>query len=141
MLMAALLFFIPEEADETGKRQAILTWETAEKSLPWGMLLLIGSGFAMAKGFEETGLASWLGIQFSNLFAGQPVVILILGICLMVTFLTEFTTNVATVNTLLPTLAAMSTQLDLDPRLLLIPATVSASCAFMLPIAWMMKKK
>lgn len=135
MAMASLLFLIPGEENPNGQRSSILTWEIAEKALPWEMILLIGSGFAMAKGFEETKLADWLGIEFANLFANQSPTVLILGVCLMVTFLTEFTTNVATVNTLLPTLAAMSLQLDIDPRMLLIPATVSASCAFMLPIA------
>lgn len=135
MAMASLLFLLPGEENRNGQRSAILTWKIAEKALPWGMILLIGSGFAMAKGFEQTKLADWLGVEFAELFAGQPTVILILGVCVMVTFLTEFTTNVATVNTLLPTLAAMSLQLDIDPRMLLIPATVSASCAFMLPIA------
>ncbi len=133
--MSSLLFLISGEKDEQGRQPAVLTWEIAEKSLPWGMILLIGSGFAMASGFQATGLSDWLGMGFAKLFAGQPTLILIFGVCIMVTFLTEFTTNVATVNTLLPTLAAMSVQLDIDPRLLLIPATVSASCAFMLPIA------
>lgn len=135
MGMASLLFLIPGERDESGRRTTAMTWEIAEKALPWGMVLLIGSGFAMAQGFQQTGLADWLGLEVSSWFAGQPVIVMIFGACLMVTFLTEFTTNVATVNTLLPTLAAMALQLNIDPRLLLIPATVSASCAFMLPIA------
>lgn len=135
MAMASLLFLISGETRPDGTRSPIMTWEIAERSLPWGMILLIGSGFAMAKGFQETALADWLGKAFAELFADQPTILLIFGICILVTFLTEFTTNVATVNTLLPTLAAMSVQLDIDPRLLLIPATVSASCAFMLPIA------
>ncbi len=133
--MASLLFLIPGEPNESGNRSPVLTWEIAEKSLPWGMILLIGSGFAMAAGFQSTGLSDWLGKAFSEFFTGQPTIVLIFGVCVLVTFLTEFTTNVATVNTLLPTLAAMAAQLEIDPRLLLIPATVSASCAFMLPIA------
>lgn len=133
--MAALLFLIPGEKDAHGERAPVMSWAIAEKRLPWGMILLIGSGFAMASGFQETGLSAWLGNQFAILFADQSTFLLILGVCLMVTFLTEFTTNVATVNTLLPTLAAMSVEMEIDPRLLLVPATVSASCAFMLPIA------
>ena len=133
--MAILLFLIPGETSQNGEKTRLMNWVEAEPVLPWGMLLLIGSGFAMADAFKETALSDWLGTVFANAFSGQPVLVLVLGICLLVTFLTEFTTNVATVNTLLPTLAAMSGQLQIDPRLLLIPATVSASCAFMLPIA------
>ncbi|MCA8999195.1 MAG: anion permease, partial [Planctomycetaceae bacterium] len=107
----------------------------SERDIPWGMLLLIGREFAMASAFSSTQLADWLGQRFAELIQGQPIVVLVLGSCLLLTFLTEFTTNVATVNTLLPTLAAMAISLEIDPRLLMIPATVSASCAFMLPIA------
>lgn len=133
--MACLMFVLP--AGERGRngQATLLCWNKAQTDIPWGMLLLIGSGFAMADAFNATELAKWLGTGFAEAFSGQPLIVLILGVCLMLTFLTEFTTNVATVNTLLPTLAAMSVQLDIDPRLLLIPATVSASCAFMLPIA------
>ena len=132
--MASLLFFLPGR-NKHGQPERLLTWDVAHGALPWGMVLLIGSGFAMAAGFENTGLASWLGERFAQYFQGQSKGILVLGVCTMVTFLTEFTTNVATVNTLQPTLAAMAEQLQIDPRLLLIPAAVSASCAFMLPIA------
>lgn len=132
--MAVLLFLLPCGQPEHPK-EPLMCWKSAERGVPWGMLLLIGSGFTMADAFNETELAGWLGSRFAEAFVGQHFVLLIMGVCLMLTFLTEFTTNVATVNTLLPTLAAMSVQLEIDPRLLLIPATVSASCAFMLPIA------
>lgn len=135
MLMACVMFIIPGERADDGTRSPVLTWEIAERRLPWGMILLIGSGFAMASGFQATELSGWLGAEFARLFAGQSTTVLMLGVCVFVTFLTEFTTNVATLNTLLPTLDAMATQLQLDPRLLLIPATISSSCAFMLPIA------
>ncbi len=135
MFMATLLFIIPGETNLRGKRRPLMVWSETQPALPWGMLLLIGSGFAMADAFQATKLSDWLGLHIAVLFEGQHVVVLVLGVCLMVTFLTEFTTNVATVNTILPTLAAMSVQLDIDPRLLLIPATISASCAFMLPVA------
>ncbi|MEW4488480.1 SLC13 family permease [Thalassoglobus sp. JC818] len=133
--MAMLLFLIPGDVDSNGESQPLLTWTAAEAGLPWGMILLIGSGFAMAQGFEVTQLGDWLGQRFAEQLQGKSPTVIVAGICLMVTFLTEFTTNVATVNTLQPTLAAMAEQLTIDPRLLLIPAAISASCAFMLPIA------
>jgi len=135
MAMAMLVFIIPGNKNEAGQHKPIMTWDVAQPRLPWGMILLIGSGFAMAAAFERTQLAAWIGEITASAFHGQPTIVLVLGICILVTFLTEFTTNVATVNTLLPTLGAMAVSLDIDPRLLLIPATVSASCAFMLPIA------
>lgn len=133
--MAILLFLIPGDPDEFGESPPLLNWDEAERGVPWGMLLLIGGGFAMADAFSRTGLSEWLGRWFADMLQGQPVIVLVLGVCVLLTFLTEFTTNVATVNTLLPTLAAMAVDLGIDPRLLLIPATVSASCAFMLPVA------
>jgi solute carrier family 13 (sodium-dependent dicarboxylate transporter), member 2/3/5 len=132
--MAVLLFLLPCGQTDQPK-EPLIRWKHVEQGVSWGMLLLIGSGFTMADAFNETELAAWLGIRFAEVFTGQPLLVLIVGVCLMLTFLTEFTTNVATVNTLLPTLAAMSVELGIDPRLLLIPATVSASCAFMLPVA------
>lgn len=133
--MSLLLFVVPREAGGDLGQPRLLDWKSAQKTIPWGMLLLVGCGFAMADAFQQTALADWIGVRFAEFFAGSPLWLLILGVCLLMTFLTEFTTNVATVNTLLPTLAAMAASLQVDPRLLLIPATVSASCAFMLPIA------
>jgi sodium-dependent dicarboxylate transporter 2/3/5 len=133
--MASLLFIIPGDRNADGTRPALMNWEAAERGIPWGMLLLFGGGFAMADAFGSTGLSEWLGGRFASTVAGQPVWVLVLGVSLLLTFLTEFTSNTATINTLLPTLAAMSVQLEIDPRLLLIPATISASCAFMLPVA------
>jgi sodium-dependent dicarboxylate transporter 2/3/5 len=98
------------------------------------MLLLFGGGFAMADAFSATKLSDWLGGCFSGIFQGQSTLVLIAAVCLLLTFLTEFTSNTATINTLLPILSAMSVELQIDPRLLMIPATVSASCAFMFPV-------
>jgi sodium-dependent dicarboxylate transporter 2/3/5 len=131
--MALLLFVLPGEREQ-GKPTYLLSWNHAERVLPWGMLLLIGSGFAMADAFKVTRLADWMGLGLAQALQGQSLWVLVLGVCLMVTFLTEFTTNVATVNALLPTLGAMALELNIDPRLLLIPATVTASCSFMLPV-------
>lgn len=133
MTVAAVMFFIPVERSSDGKQQFLMDWQTASK-LPWDILLLFGGGFAIAGAFESTQLSVWVGQIFSHVAGGQPVWILVVLVCLLLTFLTEFTSNVATVNALLPIIAAASVALNVDPRLLMIPATASASCAFMLPI-------
>lgn len=133
MTIATLMFIIPVDRPPHGQTRFVMDWQTASK-LPWEILLLFGGGFAIAGAFEKTKLSVWVGETFSQVAAGQPVWVLIFAVCLLLTFLTEFTSNVATVNALLPIIAAASVALEIDPRLLMIPATVAASCAFMLPI-------
>ncbi|WP_339682726.1 SLC13 family permease [Gimesia maris] len=134
MGMALLMFAIPAQKSEQGETQYLMDWETAER-LPWGVLLLIGGGFAIASAFSSTDLSGWVGEVFSERIAGWPAWALIFAACLMLTFLTEFTSNIATVNTVLPIMAATAVSLDIDPRLIMIPAAISASCAFTMPIA------
>ncbi len=134
MGMALLMFFIPASKDKNNKTLYLMDWKSAEK-LPWGILLLIGGGFAIATGFKETGLSLWLGEYFATIIEHWPLWLIIVAVCLLFTFLTEFTSNIATVATLLPILAGIAVSLKIDPRLLMFPATISASCAFMLPIA------
>lgn len=133
MAIAILMFVIPIDRNPRGELRFLMDWDTASR-LPWEILLLFGGGFAIAGAFESTKLSTWVGEVFSHFAAGQPVWLLIGAVCLLLTFLTEFTSNVATVNAVLPVLAAAAVALKVDPRLLMIPATVSASCAFMLPI-------
>ncbi len=132
MAVALLMFFI-RIPTEDGASQPLMDWQTASK-LPWDILLLFGGGFALADAFRTTGLAEWAGRAFSDHAAQQPAWALVLVVCLILVFMTEFTTNVATVNAVLPILATASVGLGVDPRLLMIPATISASCGFMLPI-------
>lgn len=132
--MVILMFAIPARKSEQGKTEYLMDWETAER-LPWGVLLLIGGGFAIAGAFQTTELSNWVGHIFSSVVTGWPAWALVLTACLMLTFLTEFTSNIATVNTLLPILAATAISLNVDPRLIMIPAAISASCAFTMPIA------
>ena len=134
---AVLLFFIPSGTrDGSGHRVPLMNWETAVK-LPWEIILLFGGGLSLAGGYSDkvTGLASWLGQALQGPLEGQPTWLVIAVICLTMTFLTEVTSNVATISTVLPSLLIISQQLDTDARLLLIPATLATSCAFMLPIA------
>ena len=127
---ALLLFMIPSKERP---KEMLLTWHTAKK-LPWGILLLFGGGFAIAGGFESSGLSNLVGNLFSSLTTESPVLIVIM-VCFVLTFLTEITSNTATTNLTLPILAKASAVLGMDPRILMIPATLSASCAFMMPIA------
>ena len=133
--MVIIMFHVPTgQRDEAGKRTFLMNWETAQR-LPWAILLLVGGGFAIAGAFKETGLASWMGDAMSTSVDGWPVWALVAASCLLLTFLTEFATNVVMLTVLLPVLADVAIKLEVDPRLLMMPAAVSASCAFMLPIA------
>ncbi|MCP4144058.1 MAG: SLC13/DASS family transporter [bacterium] len=126
----ALPLFLIGSREKPGR---IMDWETAQK-LPWGIVLLFGGGFALAKGFVDSGLSDWLGQQMVAL-GNLPVVLLVLSVCLVMTFLTELTSNTATTQMALPVLASVAVAVNINPLLLMLPATLSASCAFMLPVA------
>ena len=111
----------------------ILDWPTASK-LPWHILLLFGGGFAMATGMKESGLSLWFGELLAGVAAFHPIWI-ILSTALVITFLTELTSNTATTEMVLPILAGIAISTHIHPLLLMIPATLSASMAFMLPVA------
>ncbi|MBW3541462.1 MAG: SLC13 family permease [Planctomycetes bacterium] len=132
--MALAMFVIPARRDEFGRTEYLMDWETAER-LPWGILLLIGGGFALADAFQSTGLSAWVGGAFAQAVAGWPVWLLVAAVCFLLTFLTELTSNVATISTILPVLAGTAVAIEVDPRLIMVPATIATSCAFMLPIA------
>lgn len=130
IFVALLLFLIPARSEGKGR---IMDWKTAVR-LPWGIVILFGGGFALALGFKESGLAVWLGQQLTGLSQFPPILI-VLSICLMMTFLTELTSNTATTEMILPILGSLAVAIQTNPLLLMIPATLSASCAFMLPVA------
>ncbi len=127
--LGILLFLIPS----SDRKRALLTWEEAVK-MPWGVLLLFGGGMALAAGFKDSGLALWIGTQF-ELLKALPILLLILILITAVNFLTEITSNMATTAMLLPILAPLAFSIDVHPYVLLVSATVAASCAFMLPVA------
>lgn len=122
------MFVIP---DAKGGR--LLSWKTAT-TIPWGLLLLFAGGLAIAAAFETSGLSAMLAQALVGA-ADWPTLATILAVCLVVTFLTEVTSNTATAALLLPVLAAAAKALDIEPMKLMIPAALSASCAFMLPVA------
>ncbi len=127
--VALLLFLIPARSKES----FILDWGGV-RSLPWDIVVLIGGGFALAGGFHDSGLSAFLGGKLAVL-RGFPPVLMVLSICLLITFLTEITSNTATTQVVLPIIASLSVALGVNPLLLMVPATISASCAFMLPVA------
>jgi solute carrier family 13 (sodium-dependent dicarboxylate transporter), member 2/3/5 len=132
ILMASLLFLIPNRSPNA--ESPTLAGPEIIPRLPWNIVLLFGGGFALAFGFQETGLADYIGTQFSGL-AGVSPLVLILVICLSLTFLTELTSNTATTEMILPILASVAVAAEMHPLMLMVPATLSASCAFMMPVA------
>jgi sodium-dependent dicarboxylate transporter 2/3/5 len=130
MFFAIPLYMIPAKSD---RAKFIMNWEYS-KQLPWSIVLLFGGGFALAKGFKESGLSVWFGQQLAGL-SSIPTLWIILAIALLMTFLTELTSNTATTQIILPIIASLSVSIHINPLLLMIPATLSASMAFMLPVA------
>ncbi|ADJ27643.1 SLC13 family permease [Nitrosococcus watsonii] len=127
---AMLLFLIPLD---WRRGCFLMDWATAEQ-LPWGTLLLFGGGLSLAAGINHTGLASWLGENFT-LLSGLPAWLILLGIVAVVIFLTELTSNTATTSIFLPILGSVALSLGQPPLQLLIPVTLAVSCAFMMPVA------
>ncbi len=133
LAMAVLLFVIPAGGDGAGRGERLMNWSTAQR-LPWGILLLFGGGFSIAQGFRASGLSVWCGEVFAGIGIADPLWVVV-AVCLMMTFLTEITSNTATTEVMLPILARVSQSMGFNPLLLMLPATISASCAFMMPVA------
>lgn len=130
--MASTLFFVPVR-NRAGGARTVMGPEVLPR-LPWNIVLLFGGGFALAAGFQQTGLADLIGAKFEILTYLPPFVMILL-ICLALTFLTELTSNLATTEMILPILASVAVVTETHPLILMIPATLSASCAFMMPVA------
>jgi sodium-dependent dicarboxylate transporter 2/3/5 len=128
LLAVVAMFLVPN-----GKGEKLLTWERAV-TIPWGVLLLFAGGICLAKAFVSSGLSPLLGDWLASL-SYLPVWVLIAVICLMVTFMTEATSNTASTTLLMPVLAAAALAAGIAPEILMVPAAMSASCAFMLPVA------
>ncbi len=130
MLMAVLLFVVPAGG---GTKGALMAWPDMAK-LPWGVLILFGGGLSLASAVSGSGLALWLGQQLAGL--GEiHIIVLVLAATALVIFLTELTSNLATTATFLPVIAAIAVETGQDPLVFVIPVSLAASCAFMLPVA------
>jgi sodium-dependent dicarboxylate transporter 2/3/5 len=127
---ALALFFIPVD---WRRGVFVLSWKSA-REIPWGLLILFGGGIALGKGFSQSGLAAEIAGAM-GLISAAPILVLVMVTALLVTFLTEVTSNTAIATIFLPILAATAIGLGLHPFIIMVPATISASCAFMLPVA------
>ncbi|KAM8976087.1 solute carrier family 13 member 2 isoform 2-T2 [Pelodytes ibericus] len=148
IFISLTLFFFPselpsfkyEETVQSGKKRkihvppALLDWETVNKKMPWNIVILLGGGFALAKGSEESGFSMWLGEKLTPL-QNIPSAAIALVLCLLIATFTECTSNVATTTLFLPILASMAKAIKLNPLYIMLPCTLSASLAFMLPVA------
>ncbi len=130
MLCMFLLFLIPDGRGEGG---TLMDWDTTVK-LPWGVLLLLGGGLALAGAIDDSGLGAALALHSTRLQGVPPVLVVVFAVVLM-TFLTELTSNLASTATLVPVFAAMAGGMGMDPLAISIPTALAASCAFMLPAA------
>uniref|UniRef100_A0A4X2JPU1 Solute carrier family 13 member 3 n=1 Tax=Vombatus ursinus TaxID=29139 RepID=A0A4X2JPU1_VOMUR len=142
--IVTVLFFFPSQkpalkwwfdlkAPNT-EMEPLLTWKKAQEAVPWNIILLLGGGFAMAKGCEESGLSAWIGGQLHPL-ENVPPAIAVLLISVVIAFFTEFASNTATIIIFLPVLAELAIRLQVHPLYLMIPGTVGCSYAFMLPVS------
>ena len=129
MAAAVLLFLLPGKGGG-----ALFAWQEIQRGIPWGILLLFGGGFALAEGMRPSRVTLYLGGLLTGL-EGLPLWAILLMVCLLLTFLTELTSNTATASILLPVLASAAVTLGYHPLLLMAPAALNASFAFMLPVA------
>ena len=129
MAAACALFLVPAGTES----RALLTWDEAE-DLPWGVLILFGGGLSLASAISDTGLATWLG-EGVRALGGWPTLLLVVTTVALIVGLTEITSNTATTAAFLPILGAVAVGLGENPFLLIVPAALAASCAFMLPVA------
>jgi len=132
IFMALLLFLIPVKNKKSEYKTIVDS--TVFKDLPWSVILLFGGGFALAKGFQVSGLSDFIGNNLSSLEGASPLAT-ILGVSSVMTFTTEFTSNTATTQMIIPVLASVAVAMKTNPLILIIPATLSASFAFMMPVA------
>ncbi len=130
MVAALVLFVVPVDVK---RRVFVMNWETALK-LPWGILLLFGGGLSLAAAIRVNGVGEYIGHQL-GILSGIPTLLLVMAVIALVIFLTELTSNTATTATFIPILAALAPVFDLHPFMLIVPAAIAASCAFMLPVA------
>jgi len=128
-----LLFLIPDGTGRDGEKGRLLDWESA-RQIPWGMLLLFSGGICLASGIKDSGLSAQAASLLGDV-GTLPVLGMILAICFLMTFLTELTSNTASTILMMPILGAVALSNEIDPKLLMLPAALSASCAFMLPVA------
>uniref|UniRef100_A0A8D0GN16 Solute carrier family 13 member 4 n=1 Tax=Sphenodon punctatus TaxID=8508 RepID=A0A8D0GN16_SPHPU len=141
VFLGFLLFLIPakkpcfgkKEKGETGSLEPIITWKDFQKTMPWEIVVLVGGGYALAAGCKTSGLSTWIGQQMMSL-SSLPYWAVTLLACILVSMVTEFVSNPATITIFLPILCSMSESLRINPLYTLIPVTMCISFAVMLPV-------
>ncbi|XP_063819589.1 Na(+)/dicarboxylate cotransporter 3 isoform X1 [Pseudophryne corroboree] len=142
--IAIILFFFPSEKPSLSwwfdlkapntENKPLLSWKKAQDTVPWSIILLLGGGFAMAKGCEVSGLSTWIGSRLQPL-EGIPPALAVFLITVLIASFTEFASNTATIIVFLPVLSELAIRLRVNPLYLMIPGTVGCSYAFMLPVS------
>ncbi|KLE31228.1 SLC13 family permease, partial [Aurantiacibacter gangjinensis] len=132
-IIGVVLCFLIPAGDLNDRAARLLDWKTAE-SIPWGVVLLFGGGMALAGAMRYSGMSAWLGGELA-IIGTLPVILLIALVTLLIIFLTEITSNVATAAATMPVLIAVGEASGIDVALLAAPVALAASCAFMLPMA------
>ncbi|NWR66421.1 S13A4 protein, partial [Bucorvus abyssinicus] len=147
VFLGFLLFLIPAKKPCFGKREKgdgekstdintldpIITWNDFQKTMPWEIVVLVGGGYALAAGCKTSGLSTWIGRQMLSL-SSLPYWAVTLLACILVSLVTEFVSNPATITIFLPILCSMSETLLINPLYTLIPVTMCISFAVMLPV-------
>ncbi|XP_075534448.1 Na(+)/dicarboxylate cotransporter 3-like [Dermacentor variabilis] len=128
-----LLFMIPSKPWEGAKSPSLLSWEMVQAKLPWSVILLIGSGFAIAEGMRVSGLSELMGQKLATL-GHMPPVPLMICLSIVSSFMSELVSNSATCTVLLPVFDELAKDLHVNPLLFLIPATIASNYAFLLPV-------
>ena len=131
VMMALTLFMIPASKKVGGR---LMDWEDAKK-VPWGILILFGGGLALAKGVGTSGLSDYVAMQLEVVLGDASPLIIVLSTVGFITGLTEVMSNTATISLAVPIMGSMAQAIEVHPLLLLIPTTLAASCAFMLPVS------
>lgn len=131
ILMGLVCFMLPAGGRE---RRPLLTWQATSR-VPWGILLLFGGGMALAESMQSSGLSAYVGQKLAGTVGSLPPLGMAAVMAFGMTWLTEVTSNLASVQMILPILAGAANELGVPPAVLMVPATLAASCAFMLPVA------
>ncbi|XP_036905029.1 solute carrier family 13 member 4 [Sturnira hondurensis] len=145
IFLGFLLFLIPAKKPSFGKKkdgadgepspraEPIITWKDFQKTMPWEIVILVGGGYALASGSKSSGLSTWIGHQMLSLSSLPPWAVTLLA-CILVSIVTEFVSNPATITIFLPILCSLSETLRINPLYTLIPVTMCISFAVMLPV-------
>ncbi|XP_070280066.1 solute carrier family 13 member 4 [Myotis yumanensis] len=145
IFLGFLLFLIPakkpcfgkkkdgEDRESSLRMEPIITWKDFQKTMPWEIVILVGGGYALASGSKSSGLSTWIGHQMLSLSSLPPWAVTLLA-CILVSIVTEFVSNPATITIFLPILCSLSETLHINPLYTLIPVTMCISFAVMLPV-------